>query len=289
MRTTARLADSAEGRFFYGTEEFPLTSTRKLSNDKRLDGKAAVVTGAASGIGQAIAQRFAQEGALVCLVDIDEERAKSTAREIVKCGGKAASHLCDVANQQSVRDLFRRLARENPIQILVNSAGVSHIGKLESTSEAEFDRIFQVNVKGMYNCMYAAIDAMKANGGGVILNMASIAATAGLADRFAYSMSKGAVVSMTLSVARDYLPHKIRCNCISPARVHTAFVDGYLKKNYPGREQEMFRTLSQSQPIGRMGKPEEVAALALFLCSDEAAFITGTDYPIDGGFFNLHG
>lgn len=289
MRTPARLADSAECRFFYGTEEFPLTSTRKLSNDKRLDGKVAVVTGAASGIGQAIAQRFAQEGALVCLVDIDEERAKSTAREIVKCGGKAASHLCDVANQRSVRDLFRRLARENPIQILVNSAGVSHIGKLESTSEAEFDRIFQVNVKGMYNCMYAAIDAMKANGGGVILNMASIAATAGLADRFAYSMSKGAVVSMTLSVARDYLPHKIRCNCISPARVHTAFVDGYLKKNYPGREQEMFRTLSQSQPIGRMGKPEEVAALALFLCSDEAAFITGTDYPIDGGFFNLHG
>lgn len=289
MRTPARLADSAECRFFYGTEEFPLTSTRKRSNDKRLDGKAAVVTGAASGIGQAIAQRFAQEGALVCLVDIDEERAKSTAREIVKCGGKAASHLCDVANQRSVRDLFRRLARENPIQILVNSAGVSHIGKLESTSEAEFDRIFQVNVKGMYNCMHAAIDAMKANGGGVILNMASIAATAGLADRFAYSMSKGAVVSMTLSVARDYLPHKIRCNCISPARVHTAFVDGYLKKNYPGREQEMFRTLSQSQPIGRMGKPEEVAALALFLCSDEAAFITGTDYPIDGGFFNLHG
>jgi NAD(P)-dependent dehydrogenase (short-subunit alcohol dehydrogenase family) len=267
----------------------PLTSTWKLSNGKRLDGKAAVVTGAASGIGQAIAHRFAQEGALVCLVDIDEERTKSTAREIEKCGGKAASHVCDVANQRSVTDLFRRLARENPIQILVNSAGVSHVGKLESTSEAEFDRIFQVNVKGIYNCMYAAIDAMKANGGGVILNMASIAATAGLADRFAYSMSKGAVVSMTLSVARDYLPHKIRCNCISPARVHTAFVDGYLKKNYPGREQEMFRTLSQSQPIGRMGKPEEVAALALFLCSDEAAFITGTDYPIDGGFFNLHG
>lgn len=275
--------------FSYGTEEFPLTTARKLSNGKRLDGKAAVITGAASGIGQAIAQRFAQEGARVWLVDVDEARAKSTAREIVKCGGKAASHLCDVANQRSVRDLFRRFARENPIQILVNSAGISHIGKLESTSEAEFDRIFRVNVKGIYNCMYAAIEAMKANGGGVILNMASIAATAGLADRFAYSMSKGAVVSMTLSVARDYLAHKIRCNCISPARVHTAFVDGYLKQNYPGREQEMFRTLSQSQPIGRMGKPEEVAALALFLCSDEAAFITGTDYPIDGGFFNLHG
>jgi 2-keto-3-deoxy-L-fuconate dehydrogenase len=224
----------------------------------------------------------------VWLVDIDEERAKSTAREIVNYGGRAAAHVCDVTQQRSVRDLFRRLASENPLHILVNSAGVSHIGKLESTSEAEFDRIFQVNVKGTYNCMHAVIDAMKTSGG-VILNMASIAATAGLADRFAYSMSKGAVLSMTLSVARDYLAHKIRCNCISPARVHTAFVDGYLKRNYPGREQEMFRTLSQSQPIGRMGKPEEVAALALFLCSDEAAFITGTDYPIDGGFFNLHG
>ena len=285
VRTTTRLADSA--RAF--TEEFQLTKARKQSDSKRLDGKAAVVTGAASGIGQAIAQRFAREGALVWLVDIDAEGAKSTARQIVKCGGKAASHVCDVANQRSVKDLFRGLARENPIQILVNSVGVSHIGKLEGTSEAEFDRIFRVNVKGIYNCMYAAINAMKANGGGVILNMASIAATAGLADRFAYSMSKGAVVSMTLSVARDYLAHKIRCNCISPARVHTAFVDGYLKQNYPGREQEMFRALSQSQPIGRMGKPEEVAALALFLCSDEAAFITGTDYPIDGGFFNLHG
>jgi NAD(P)-dependent dehydrogenase (short-subunit alcohol dehydrogenase family) len=291
VRTTAgwptRL--SVDDFFLAERRNSPLTTARKLPNSKRLDGKAAVVTGAASGIGQAIAQRFAQEGALVWLVDIDEERAKSTAREIVKCGGKAASHLCDVANQRSVRDLFRRLARDNPIQILVNSAGISHIGKLESTSEADFDRIFRVNVKGIYNCMYAAIDAMKANGGGVILNMASIAATAGLADRFAYSMSKGAVVSMTLSVARDYLAHKIRCNCISPARVHTAFVDGYLKENYPGREHEMFRALSQSQPIGRMGKPEEVAALALFLCSDEAAFTTGTDYPIDGGFFNLHG
>ena len=223
------------------------------------------------------------------LVDIDEEAAKSTARGIVKCGGKAASHVCDVTNQRSVRDLFRRLARENPIHILVNSAGVSHIGRLESTSEAELDRIFQINVKGTYNCMYAVIDGMKAKGGGVILNMASIAATAGLADRFAYSMSKGAVVAMTLSVARDYLAHQIRCNCISPARVHTAFVDGYLKQNYPGREKEMFLALSQSQPIGRMGKPEEVAALALFLCSEEASFITGTDYPLDGGFFNLHG
>ena len=171
----------------------------------------------------------------------------------------------------------------------MNNAGVSHIGTVETTSEADFDRLFRINVKGVYNCTYSAIGHMKSHGGGVILNMASIAATAALADRFAYSMTKGAVVAMTYSVAKDYLAHKIRCNCISPARVHTPFVDGYLRRNYPGREQEMFQKLSASQPIGRMGEPEEVAALALFLCSDEAGFITGTDYPIDGGFFNLRG
>ncbi len=271
------------------TGSLALKDNQKQANAFRLDGKVAVVTGGASGIGRAIARRFAQEGAAVRIVDVEEEAAKSAAREIAEAGGDATAHACDVSNQRCVKEVFQKLASQNPIHILVNSAGISHIGKLEATTEAEFDRIFRVNVKGIYNCMYAAIEAMKAGGGGVILNMASIAATAGLADRFAYSMSKGAVVAMTYSVAKDYLTHNIRCNCISPARVHTPFVDGYLRKNYPGREQEMFRVLSQSQPIGRMGKPEEVAALALFLCSDEAAFITGTDYPIDGGFFHLHG
>ena len=226
---------------------------------------------------------------MVRVVDLNEKDANAAAQEITGAGACATAHVCDVGNQRSVTELFQKFPAPQAINILVNCAGISHIGKLESTAETDFDRIFLVNVKGIYNCMYAAIGSMKANGGGVIVNMASIAATAGLADRFAYSMSKGAVLSMTLSVARDYLPHKIRCNCISPARVHTAFVDGYLKKNYPGREKEMFQKLSETQPIGRMADPEEVAALALFLCSDEAAFITGTDYPIDGGFFNLHG
>jgi NAD(P)-dependent dehydrogenase (short-subunit alcohol dehydrogenase family) len=171
----------------------------------------------------------------------------------------------------------------------VNNAGVAHVGNLENTSEEDFDRIFRINVKGVYNCMHAAMGSMKAAGGGVILNLASIAAIAGLADRFAYSMSKGAVLTMTLSVARDYVTENIRCNCISPARVHTPFVDGFIRKNYPGNEENMLEKLSKLQPIGRMAQPEEVANLALFLCSDAASFITGTNYPIDGGFLNLHG
>jgi 2-keto-3-deoxy-L-fuconate dehydrogenase len=167
--------------------------------------------------------------------------------------------------------------------------GISHVGTLETTTEEAFDRVYRVNVKGFYNSMQAAIGHMKAGGGGVILNMASIAGSAALADRFAYSMSKGAVIAMTFSVAKDYLRDNIRCNCISPARVHTPFVDGYLKREYPGREKEMFEKLSHAQPIGRMGQPHEVAGLALFLCSDAAAFVTGVDYPLDGGFFNLRG
>jgi len=188
-----------------------------------------------------------------------------------------------------VKDVFCKIGSRQPVHILVNNAGVAHVGKLDTTGEEDFERIFRINVKGVYNCMYAAIDFMKTAGSGVILNLASIAATAGLADRFAYSMSKGAVLTMTYSVARDYVAHNIRCNCISPARVHTPFVDGYVQKNYPGREKDMLHKLAQSQPIGRMAQPEEVASLALFLCSDAAGFITGTNYPIDGGFLNLHG
>ena len=259
------------------------------SNSFRLDGKVAVVTGGASGIGRAIAERFAESGASVRVFDIDERAASVVATEIAGNGSDAKGYLCDVTQSQSVTAAFQKIFQQERVQILINNAGISHVGNLEGTSESDFDRIFSVNVKGMYNCMQACVPHMKANGGGVILNMASIAGTSGLADRFAYSMSKGAVVAMTYSVAKDYLAHNIRCNCISPARVHTPFVDGFLRKNYPGKEREMFEKLERSQPIGRMAKPEEVANLALFLCSDEAAFMTGTDYPIDGGFFNLRG
>jgi 2-keto-3-deoxy-L-fuconate dehydrogenase len=171
---------------------------------------------------------------------------------------------------------------------LVNCAGIAHVGKLEQTTEADLDRIYAVNVKGTYNTMLAVIEQMKQQHQGVILNVASIASSVGIPDRFAYSMSKGAVLTMTYSVAKDYIANGIRCNCISPARVHTPFVDGFLAKNYPGREAEMFEKLSQTQPIGRMAKPIEIAQLALYLCSDAAGFITGTDYPIDGGFIKLN-
>lgn len=258
-------------------------------HDFRLDGKVAVVTGAGSGIGRAIALRFAAAGAAVRVLDLNQKDAEATCKSVRDAGGIASPHTCDVANRQQVDPVFSGLFRDGRVHLLVNNAGIAHIGNVESTSEADFDRVFRVNVKGIYHCVSAVIGHMKAQGGGVILNMASIAGSSGLADRFAYSTSKGAVIAMTYSIARDYLSHNIRCNCISPARVHTPFVDGYLRNTYPGREQEMFQKLSQSQPIGRMAAPEEVASLALFLCSDQAAFLTGVDYPLDGGFFNLHG
>lgn len=265
-----------------------MSSAKDQKSAFRLDGRVAVITGGASGIGKAIAERFAASGACIRILDRDSEKAEEAARAISSRYGNAKWTACDVSDLRQVEEAFQEIRRESPINILVNNAGVSHIGSLEKTTEADFDRIFRTNVKGIYNCTLACIAGMKTTGG-VILNMASIAGSAGLADRFAYSMSKGAVIAMTYSVARDYLPYKIRCACISPARVHTPFVDDYLRRNYPGRETEMFEKLSNTQPIGRMGEPHEIAELALFLCSDEAGFITGVDYPIDGGFFNLHG
>ncbi|MEQ1625106.1 MAG: SDR family oxidoreductase [Sediminibacterium sp.] len=250
-----------------------------------LENKKAVITGAASGIGKAIALLFAKQGAEVYILDFNEIAALDVVNEITASAGKAKAHGCDVSNQTQLVNIFNGIG---PLDILINNAGIAHVGSLENTSTEDFNRVFKVNVEGAYNTMFAAIPHLKANGGGSILNMASIAAHVGLVDRFAYSMSKGAIFAMTLSVARDYLHQNIRCNSISPARVHTPFVDGFIAKNYPGKELEMFEKLSQSQPIGRMGSVEEIAALALYLCSDQAGFITGNDYPIDGGFITLN-
>ncbi len=243
-----------------------------------------MVTGAASGIGRAIATTLAEAGARVVVLDLNAEKAREAAAEL---GAEAIGLGCDVSDEASVGQAFAEIAKDGPCEILVNSAGIAHVGTIETTSAEDFERLFRVNVRGTYLCMQVAVAQMKTAKAGVILNLASIAATSGLPDRFAYSMTKGAVLSMTLSVARDYLEARIRCNCISPARVHTPFVDGFVAKNYPGREAEMFETLARSQPIGRMGTPSDVALLALYLCSDASSFVTGADYPLDGGFFNL--
>jgi 2-keto-3-deoxy-L-fuconate dehydrogenase len=251
-----------------------------------LNNKRAVVTGAASGIGLAVAQTFAAHGAEVVLIDLDPVKASSAAAAIVSRTAVAAAGFgCDVSDAARVAKTFAEIG--GPVDILVNCAGIAHIGSLLSTTPEDMDRLYAVNVRGTYLCMKAAMETMLEAGSGVIINMASIAATAGLSDRFAYSMTKGAVLSMTLSVAKDYLLRGIRCNCISPARVHTPFVDGFVAKNYPGREAEQMKVLAAAQPIGRMGTPEEIALMALYLCSDAASFITGVDLPIDGGFFNL--
>lgn len=248
-----------------------------------------MITGAGSGIGRAIAQCFAAQGAMVCVIDLDETAAHETVKSIEANGNQSGYYRCDVTRQADVIVTVQEIIqRHKGVDILVNSAGIANVSKLESTSEADFEKIFQVNVKGTYNAQYAVISQMKKQKRGAILNMASVASHVGVADRFSYSMSKGAVVGMTLSVAKDYIIDGIRCNCISPARVHTPFVDGFIKANYPGQEAEMFRKLSQTQPIGRMAEPHEIAHLALYLCSDEASFVTGCDYPIDGGFINLN-
>ncbi|MEG0851284.1 MAG: SDR family oxidoreductase [Flavobacterium sp.] len=250
-----------------------------------LQNKKAVITGGGSGIGRAIAALFAKQGAEVHIIDLSIESAQDAVDEIKNAGGSVFSYACNVSSQDDVKATFEKIGN---INILINNAGIANVGKVDTTSEADFDRVMDVNVKGVYNCLFAAIPQFRLSNGGVILNMASIAAWVGISDRFAYSTAKGAVMAMTLSVARDYLSENIRCNSISPARVHTPFVDGFISKNYAGKEEEMFDKLSKSQPIGRMGKPDEIAALALYLCSEEAGFITGCDYPIDGGFIKLN-
>ncbi len=243
----------------------------------KLTHKKVVITGGCSGIGKSIALTFLAQGAEVHVIDL-----KAPAEPLP---ADISLHLADITNIESVQAIANELGS---IDILVNNAGIPQIGNLEKTSPSDFQNIFDVNVKGAYHCMYAFIPGMIQQKSGVILNMASVAASVGIPDRFGYSMTKGAIKSMTQSVAKDYIHQGIRCNCISPGRVHTPFVDGFIAKNYPDNQAEMFAKLSATPPIGRMAQPQEIAHLALYLCSDEAAFITGCDYPIDGGFIYLN-
>jgi NAD(P)-dependent dehydrogenase (short-subunit alcohol dehydrogenase family) len=257
-----------------------------MSNN--LVGKTALVTGGGSGIGRSVCQRLASAGANVLVLDLDELAAAETANLIHEEDGTASAHTCNIASQTDVQKVIGDILHHQMIDILINNAGIAHVGNIEDTTEADLDRLYQVNIKGVYNAMAATIPSMKARKSGVIINLASVASSVGIADRFAYSMTKGAVLTMTYSVAKDYINDGIRCNCIAPGRVHTPFVDNFLDKNYPDNRDEMFEKLSKSQPIGRMGQADEVAGLIAYLCSDEAAFITGSNFPIDGGFVTLN-
>lgn len=253
-----------------------------------LIGKKAIVTGGSSGIGKAISMALAKQGAEVYILDMDEKGAEATVNDIKKQNGISFFKKCNVSVLDEVTNVVKTIAESTGIiDILVNNAGIAHVGNIEKTTSNDFSKLTAVNVNGVFHLIQATIPYLKSKGG-VIINMASIAATVGIKDRFAYSMTKGAVLAMTLSVAKDYLSYNIRCNCVSPGRVHTPFVDGFLKQNYPGEEKVMFEKLSKSQPIGRMGKPEEVANMVLYLCSDEASFVTGSDFSIDGGFTRLN-
>ncbi len=252
-----------------------------------LSNKTVIVTGGGSGIGKAITTTFALQGAKVHILDIDQKSLQQTELELKSLRVEVFAHKCDVSNYECVKNTIDKIAVKGTPDILVNNAGIAHVGNIETTSEQDLDRLYKVNIKSVYNCSKTVLPYLKKKRSGVIINIASVAASIGISDRFGYSMSKGAILTMTYSIANDYVNHGIRCNSISPGRVHTPFVEEFIKKNYSGQEKEYFEILSKSQPIGRMAKPQEVADLALFLCSDEASFITGTDYPIDGGFIKL--
>ena len=247
--------------------------------------KTVLITGGASGIGLAMVKKFAGAGSEVYFIDTNHTEGSKIEKEATGNGFQVKFLEADITDFPQLEKLIQTIPGK--IDTLINNAGISHIGKIETTTGEDFDRLYQVNVKGMFNCIKACIPKLKENGGGSILNMCSVAATIGIPDRFAYSMTKGAALSMTLSVARDYVADGIRCNCLSPGRVHTPFVDGFLAKSYPGQEAEMFAKLAASQPIGRMGTPEEIAEMAFFISSDAGTFITGSNFNIDGGFMGL--
>jgi 2-keto-3-deoxy-L-fuconate dehydrogenase len=272
---------------FLGNEAYRY-KFRYMKTKFSLNNRSAIITGGGSGIGKAIAETFSQQGAHVHILDYDLQSASEAVEAIKAKGFLATAYYCDVANFQQVSDIISNISSHTSVDILINNAGVAHVGNIETCEEEDLDRLYNINIKGVFNCTKACISLMKTQNSGVILNLASIASSVGISDRFAYSMTKGAVLTMTYSIAKDYINHNIRCNCISPARVHTPFVDGFIKENYPGKESEMFENLSKTQPIGRMGIPQEIADLALFLCSNESSFITGSNYGIDGGYVTLN-
>ena len=252
----------------------------------RLDGKRALITGAGSGIGEAIARLFAAQGAQVLVADIQPEAATRVSASIVQHDGVASALTLDVADEAQVCAIFADIAAQyGRLDILVNNAGISHVGNILETSLEDWERVLRVNATGVFLCAREGVRRMleQEPKGGVLINLSSAAALIGLERRVPYSASKGAVLALTRSLAIDYVGAGIRCNAICPGTVQTPFVEGYLKRNFAGQEDAVRQTLHARQPLGRMGMPEEIAAAALYLASDEAAFVTGSALVIDGG------
>jgi NAD(P)-dependent dehydrogenase (short-subunit alcohol dehydrogenase family) len=252
----------------------------------RLDGKIALVTGGGSGIGREIALLFGKQGAHVVIGDVNASAGESVSREISEGGGQALSVPLDVSDMDSVRSAFSTIIdRTGSLTTLVNNAGIGLVGNLTETSPGDFARLFSVNVTGVYNCSHVAVNQMMQQNpkGGTIINIASIAGMVAVNRRFAYGATKGAVISMTQSTAIDYVDQGIRCNCICPGTVETPFVEAYLQKYHAGAVEQTRRELHARQPLGRMGRSDEIAPLALYLASDEAAYVTGAQMVIDGG------
>ena len=241
----------------------------------RLDGKTALVTGGASGIGEATSRIFAQAGAKVLIVDLNQERAQALASEL----GTAAAHACDITNEEQVKALYSKIPH---LDCLVNNAGIGLVGNIEETSLEDFQRLCKVNVDGLFLRTRYAMPHLLASRGSVV-NIASVAGLVGVKRRFAYCATKGAVVAITKQLAVDYAG-QIRANCACPGTVDTPFVEAYLENYHKHEKTEMREQLNKRQPVGRLGKPEEIGYLALYLASEQAEFVTGADYAIDGGW-----
>lgn len=252
-----------------------------------LHNKVAFITGAGSGIGEAIARLFAKQGAQVIIADLRLDAAERVSAEIKAEGGQAQPQELDVANTSQVQEAFAAIASQyGRIDIAINNAGISHVGTILETSDEDWERVMNVNAGGVFRCAREAVRQMlkQEPKGGTIINISSVAAQIGVEQRLPYSASKGAVLSLTRSIAVDFVQQGIRCNAICPGTVHSPFVEGYLQRNFPGREDEVRQSLHARQPIGRMGRPDEIASAALYLASEEAAFATGSALVIDGGW-----
>lgn len=248
-----------------------------------LKNKIALVTGAASGIGASIAEIFAAAGAHVFVADRDATGGKATVDRITALGQTAEFSELDIAREEDCDRVFQAVnSAFGRLDVLVNNAGIGHVGTMLQTTGADLDRLYAVNVRGTFNVIKAFLPAMIKRKYGVIINLASIGGVVAVRDRLAYCTTKFAIAGLTRCIALDHALDGIRCNCICPGRVETPFVTARLKE-YPDPE-KAYREMAATQAIGRMGKPEEIAAAALYLASDEAAFLTGTEFIIDGGW-----